>query len=82
MRQQVDALARDLAELVTVRKEIAAERDKLKARARRALTAERDRMTALVGERQKQQAEREKALAAERAARGRVGADRPTISRI
>lgn len=65
MRQQVDALAQDLAGLVTVRKQIAAERDRLNAEVA-SLNQERARMTALVGERQKQEAEREKALAAER----------------
>lgn len=66
MRQQVDALAHDLLALVTVRKEIADGRDKLKAQLAD-LETERDRMNGLVAERQKQQAEREKALADERA---------------
>lgn len=66
MRQQVDALAHDLLALVTVRKDIADGRDKLKAQLAE-LEGERDRMNALVAERQKQQAEREKALTDERA---------------
>jgi murein hydrolase activator len=66
MRQQVDALAHDLLALVTVRKEIADGRDKLKAQLAD-LQTERDRMDALIAERQKQQAEREKALADEHA---------------
>ncbi len=66
MRQAVDALAHDLTGLVAVRKQIAAERDKLQAEVV-SLDAERTRMSALVGERQKQQADREQALAAERA---------------
>jgi murein hydrolase activator len=66
MRHEVAALARDLTELLDVRKQIAAERDRLKTEIA-SLGKERKRMTALIGERQKQQAEREKALDAERA---------------
>ena len=65
MRDQVASLAHDLANLVTVRKQIAAERDTLKQELA-SLGDERTRMSALNGERQKQQAEREQALAAER----------------
>jgi septal ring factor EnvC (AmiA/AmiB activator) len=65
MRQQVDALANDLTELVNVRKKIAGERDRLQKEAA-SLGGQRTRMTALIAERQKQQAEREKALEAER----------------
>jgi len=66
MRAKVDALATDLTELLNLRKNIAAERDRLKSDVA-ALDQDRARTTALVEERQKQQAEREKALAAERA---------------
>jgi septal ring factor EnvC (AmiA/AmiB activator) len=66
MRHQVEALARDLNELVNVRKKITDERDRLKAEIA-SLGEERARMQALIVERQKQQAEREKALGAERA---------------
>jgi septal ring factor EnvC (AmiA/AmiB activator) len=66
MRHQVEALARDLNELVKVRKKITNERDRLKAEIA-SLGEERARMQALIAERQKQQAEREKALGAERA---------------
>ena len=66
MRHQVEALANDLSALLKVRKQIAAERDRLKSEVA-SLGAERTRMQALVDERQKQQAEREKALDAERA---------------
>jgi septal ring factor EnvC (AmiA/AmiB activator) len=66
MRHEVEALANDLTALLNVRKQIAAERDRLKSEVA-SLGRERTRMTALVGERQKQQAEREKALDAERA---------------
>lgn len=66
MRQQVDALAHDLTGLVAVRRQIAAERERLDIEVA-SLGKERLRMTALIEERQKQEAEREKALAAERA---------------
>jgi septal ring factor EnvC (AmiA/AmiB activator) len=66
MRQQVDSLATDLKQLVTVRKQITEERDRLKTEVA-SLAQERTRMTALIDERQKQQADREKALEAERA---------------
>jgi septal ring factor EnvC (AmiA/AmiB activator) len=66
MRQQTEALAGDLAELVRLRKDIAAERDSLKSQAA-SIDADRNRLAALIGERQKQQADREASLAAERA---------------
>ena len=81
MRHEVEALASDLAELLNVRKKIAAERDRLNAEVA-SLGAERARMTALIEERQKQQAEREKALEAERTRAGESGAARSTISKI
>ena len=65
MRHQVEALANDLSELVSVRKKITDERDRLKGEVA-SLGDERARMRALIAERQKQQAEREKALDAER----------------
>jgi septal ring factor EnvC (AmiA/AmiB activator) len=65
MRNKVDALGRDLAALLDIRKNIAAERDRLKNEVV-SLDGERARMAALVEERQKQQGEREQALAAER----------------
>jgi septal ring factor EnvC (AmiA/AmiB activator) len=65
MRHQVEALASDLSELVSVRKKITDERDRLKAEIA-SLGKERARMRALIAERQNQQAEREKALDAER----------------
>ncbi len=65
MRHEVEALANDLTELLSVRKKISAERDQLKGEVA-SLGAERTRMTALIGQRQKQQAERETALDAER----------------
>jgi septal ring factor EnvC (AmiA/AmiB activator) len=69
MRHEVDALARDLGELVNVRKKIATERDRLKAETA-SLDGERLRMSALIDERQKQQADREKKLDAEKARAG------------
>jgi septal ring factor EnvC (AmiA/AmiB activator) len=69
MRHQVEALANDLSELVSVRKKITDERDRLKGEVA-SLGDERARMRALIAERQKQQAEREKALDAERARAG------------
>ncbi len=71
MRQQVEALANDLSELVGVRKKITAERDRLQKQVA-SLGAERKRTTALVAERQRQQAEREKALEAERTRAGEL----------
>jgi len=66
MKVEVDTLLADLAELVKVRSEIAAERDGL-GRDLAALSQERTRMTGLVAERQRKQSETEKALDAERA---------------
>jgi len=65
MQDEVRSLASDLTELFTVRKKIAAERDRLKAEVA-SLGDERARMAVLVEERQKQEAERQKALDAER----------------
>ncbi len=80
MRNKVDALGRDLADLLNVRKSIAAERDRLKSEVV-SLDGERARMAALIEERQKQQGEREQALAAEKARAGRWRV-RSTISKI
>jgi murein hydrolase activator len=65
MRQEVEALTAQLAELVTIRKEIAEERAGL-ARDWSALSEANQRMNLLVQERQRQQAETEKALDGER----------------
>jgi murein hydrolase activator len=65
MKVEVDTLVADLAELVRVRTEIAAEREVL-GRDLAALSQERTRMTVLVQERQRKQTETEKALDAER----------------
>jgi murein hydrolase activator len=66
MKVEVDTLVADLAELVRVRSEIAAEREVL-GRDLAALSQERTRMTVLVQERQRKQSETEKALETERA---------------
>jgi len=72
MRHEVEALANDLTALLNVRKQITAERDRLKNE-EASLGNERTRMTALIGERQKQQTEREKALDAERTRAAQLG---------
>ena len=74
MRHEVEALANDLSELLSVRKKIDVERKQLKAEVA-SLDSERIRMAALVEERQKQQTEREKALDAERARAGNLARD-------
>jgi len=66
MREKVASLAHDLTALIAVRKDIAAEHDKLTTQLA-SLGQERTRMTALIADRQRQQTEREKQLAAERA---------------
>lgn len=65
MRVEAETLAADLADLVRVRREIAAERESF-ARDIASLSDERQRMSVLVEERQKRQAEAEKALDGER----------------
>jgi septal ring factor EnvC (AmiA/AmiB activator) len=71
MRQEVQALANDLSQLLTVRKKIDAERDQMKIEVA-LLDTGRARMNALVDERQKQLTEREKQLEAERARAGNL----------
>jgi murein hydrolase activator len=65
LRQQAEALAADLGELVRLRKQIAGERDRL-ARDLLVLATERQRLSLLIEERQKRQSEAEQALAEER----------------
>lgn len=65
MRGQADALAGDLADLLTVRKDIAAEHDRL-AHDLDLLGREQLRMNVLIEERQKKQATTEEALDTER----------------
>jgi murein hydrolase activator len=65
MRQQAQALAVDLGELVRLRREIADEREKL-ARDLRALGEDRIRLTLFVEERQRRQGDAEKELADQR----------------
>src|SRR5438309_5749410 len=65
MRQQAEVLAADLAELVHLPQQIAAERDRL-ARDLFVLADERQRLSVFIDERQKRLAEAEQALADER----------------
>jgi murein hydrolase activator len=65
MRHQAESLVADLAELVRLRKEIAAERDTL-GRDLLVLADDRQRLSLLIDERQKRQWEAEQALAEER----------------
>ncbi|HET9902725.1 MAG TPA: peptidoglycan DD-metalloendopeptidase family protein [Xanthobacteraceae bacterium] len=65
MRLEAEALAADLTELVRVRREIAAERERFASEIA-SLGSERNRLERLVEERQKRQAEAEQALEAER----------------
>src|SRR5262249_33206982 len=65
MRQEAEALANDLAELVRVRRETT-EEISASGRTLAALSYDRQRMGLLVEERQKKQTETERALAAER----------------
>ena len=69
MRREVETLASDLGELLSLRKQIAAERTELKSQVA-SLEGERARTSALVAERQKQQSDREQALDAERTRAG------------
>ncbi len=72
MRNEVEALTADLTNLVRVRGEISAEREKLNGDLA-ALSQERLRMAALVAERQKRQAEAGAALDAERQRAAQLG---------
>src|SRR5215470_13276396 len=65
MRLQAEALAADLGELVRLRKQIAAERDRL-ANELATLANDRLRLSMFIEERQKRQAEAEQALSEER----------------
>jgi murein hydrolase activator len=65
MRVQAEALAADLTELVRLRKQIAAERDRL-ANELAALANDRLRLSMFIEERQKRQAEAEQGLTEER----------------
>jgi len=62
MRQEANALASDLADLVRVRKEITAEHERLR-HDRKTLAEDQQRLTLLTAERQKQLTEKEGALA-------------------
>ena len=78
MRNEVKALANDLAALVTVRKTIDTERDRLKNEVA-ALDKDRARIAALVQERRRQQADTEKSLDAERARATQLARDAESL---
>jgi septal ring factor EnvC (AmiA/AmiB activator) len=65
MRREVETLVADLAELARLRRDIAAERERLAA-SLTAISEDRTRLTLLIEQRRKQQTEAEETLAAER----------------
>jgi septal ring factor EnvC (AmiA/AmiB activator) len=81
MKTEVDTLLADLAELVRLRSEIAAERDGL-GRDLAALSQERTRMTVLIAERQRKQADTEKALESERARSAQLARQADTLKEL
>ena len=81
MRHQAEALAADLAELVRLRKEIAAERDGL-ARDLLVLTDDRQRLYLMINERQKRQAEAEQALGEERQRAGQLARQAENLNQL
>jgi murein hydrolase activator len=81
MRQQAEALAGDLAELVRLRKEITAERDAL-ARDLLVITDDRQRLSLMVDARQKRQAEAEKALGEERSRAAQLGRQAESLNQL
>jgi hypothetical protein len=76
-----EALAADLAELVRLRKEIAAERDGL-ARDLLVLTDDRQRLYLMINERQKRQAEAEQALGEERQRAGQLARQAENLNQL
>jgi septal ring factor EnvC (AmiA/AmiB activator) len=81
MRQQAEALSVDLAELVRLRKEIAAERDAL-ARDLLVITDDRQRLSLMVDARQRRQAEAEQALSEERARSAQLGRQAENLNQL
>jgi murein hydrolase activator len=81
MRQQAEALAGDLAELVRLRKEITAERDAL-ARDLLVITDDRQRLSLMVDARQRRQAEAEKALGEERSRAAQLGRQAESLNQL
>jgi murein hydrolase activator len=81
MRQQAEALAGDLAELVRLRKEISTERDAL-ARDLLVITDDRQRLSLMVDARQRRQAEAEKALGEERSRAAQLGRQAESLNQL
>jgi septal ring factor EnvC (AmiA/AmiB activator) len=81
MRQQVEVLALDLAELLRLRKQIAEEREALD-RDLRLLAHDRLRLSLFIEQRQKRQAEAEKALAEERQRAAQLGHEAENLNQL
>src|SRR5436190_16013088 len=81
MRQQAEVLAADLGELVRLRQEIAAERDRL-ARDLFVLADERQRLSLYIDERQRRLAEAEQALADERQRAAQLGRQAENLNQL
>jgi septal ring factor EnvC (AmiA/AmiB activator) len=81
LRHQAEALAADLGDLVTLRKQIADERDRL-ANDLRALATDRLRLSLFVDERQRRQGEAEKALADERQRVGQLARQADNLNQL
>jgi septal ring factor EnvC (AmiA/AmiB activator) len=81
LRHQAEALAADLADLVSLRKQIADERDRL-ANDLRALATDRLRLSLFVDERQRRQGEAEKALADERQRVGQLARQADNLNQL
>src|SRR5205809_1414778 len=81
MRQQTEVLAADLAELVRLRQQIAAERDRL-ARDLFVLADERQRLSLYIDERQRRLAEAEQALTDERQRAAELGRQAENLNQL
>ncbi|TMJ65077.1 MAG: hypothetical protein E6G80_20580, partial [Alphaproteobacteria bacterium] len=81
MRQQAEVLAADLGELVRLRQEIAAERDRL-ARDLFVLADERQRLSLYIDERQRRLAEAEQALTDERQRAAELGRQAENLNQL
>ena len=81
MRQQAEVLAADLAELVSLRQQIAGERDRL-ARDLFVLADERQRLSLFIDERQKRLGEAEQALADERQRAAQLGRQAENLNQL
>src|SRR5262249_17305704 len=81
MRQQAQALAGDLGELVRLRNEITTERDQL-AHDLLSLSSDRQRLSLLIEERQKRQSDAERALAGERGRATELGHQADNLNQL